>query len=247
VECRDAILAPADGGGHRQAPWPRADFIVGNAPFVGNKAMRRALGDDYVEALRGAYPDALRGADLSMFWWNRAAVEVAAGRTIRMGMITTSSIVQRLNRKVVAAAAASGADVVWAVANHPWTPTGCDAAVRIAMTVVGRTSGDATRVEVDRDGNVVQVIRAARLNPDLSTGPDVSSVAATPLPANSGLAFQGIHIPKDLVLSEEGARRIAGTDSTGADEGPTLLERQGRHRPPPRHARPRPDGKRKRG
>ncbi|MEJ7577794.1 MAG: type IIL restriction-modification enzyme MmeI, partial [Pyrinomonadaceae bacterium] len=37
----------------RRAEWPEADFIVGNPPFIGNSRMRGALGDGYVEALRG--------------------------------------------------------------------------------------------------------------------------------------------------------------------------------------------------
>ena len=39
----------------RKAEWPKADFIVGNPPFVGNKRMRAALGDGYVEALRSTW------------------------------------------------------------------------------------------------------------------------------------------------------------------------------------------------
>jgi hypothetical protein len=38
----------------RKAAWPEADFVVGNPPFIGNKRMRTALGDGYVEALQGA-------------------------------------------------------------------------------------------------------------------------------------------------------------------------------------------------
>lgn len=38
----------------RKAAWPKADFVVGNPPFIGNKRMRLALGDGYVEALRSA-------------------------------------------------------------------------------------------------------------------------------------------------------------------------------------------------
>ena len=38
----------------RKAEWPEAEFVVGNPPFVGNKRMRAALGDGYVEALRNA-------------------------------------------------------------------------------------------------------------------------------------------------------------------------------------------------
>ena len=35
----------------RTATWPDADFVVGNPPFVGNKKMRQALGDEYVDLL----------------------------------------------------------------------------------------------------------------------------------------------------------------------------------------------------
>ena len=36
------------------AKWPKADFIIGNPPFIGNKRMRERLGSTYVEALRRA-------------------------------------------------------------------------------------------------------------------------------------------------------------------------------------------------
>jgi len=41
----------------KPAPWPRADFIVGNPPFIGASRLRKALGDGYAEALWHAYPD----------------------------------------------------------------------------------------------------------------------------------------------------------------------------------------------
>lgn len=42
--------------GARSAEWPRADFIIGNPPFLGKLKQREALGDGYVDALRRAYP-----------------------------------------------------------------------------------------------------------------------------------------------------------------------------------------------
>ncbi|NLN61387.1 MAG: class I SAM-dependent DNA methyltransferase, partial [Myxococcales bacterium] len=36
----------------RKATWPKADYIVGNPPFIGASTMRRALGDGYVDAVR---------------------------------------------------------------------------------------------------------------------------------------------------------------------------------------------------
>ena len=39
----------------RAADWPQAEFIVGNPPFIGAATMRRALGDGYVDAVRGTW------------------------------------------------------------------------------------------------------------------------------------------------------------------------------------------------
>jgi hypothetical protein len=51
----------------RRAEWPAADFVVGNPPFIGNKRMRIALGDGYVEALRAAWKDVPDSADFVMY------------------------------------------------------------------------------------------------------------------------------------------------------------------------------------
>ena len=94
---RDAVL-DEDG---TPAVWPEADFIIGNPPFVGNKRMRDLLGDDYSEALRTAYPDVPESADLVMYWWDKAALAVRGGRAERFGFITTNSLTQTFNRRVV--------------------------------------------------------------------------------------------------------------------------------------------------
>lgn len=52
---------------------PNADFITGNPPFTGAGPMRLTLGDGYVEALRGAWPEAPERADFVMFWRAHAA------------------------------------------------------------------------------------------------------------------------------------------------------------------------------
>jgi len=60
----------------RRAEWPKADYIVGNPPFIGASRMRDALGDGYTEALRKAWKgDVPESADLVMFWWAKAAAE----------------------------------------------------------------------------------------------------------------------------------------------------------------------------
>ena len=85
----------------RKAAWSQADFVVGNPPFIGNKRMRTALGDGYVEALRGAWPDMPESADFVMFWWHHAAQLTRHGALERFGFITTNSIRQAFNRRVL--------------------------------------------------------------------------------------------------------------------------------------------------
>lgn len=171
----------------RRAEWPQADVVVGNPPFIGNKRMRAALGDGYVEALREAWslpsPACGRGvggeggvpesADFVMYWWHKAASLVAAGSLSRFGFITTNSVTQAFNRRVLQAhlregdgaappsLAADGAEclgrdspvplhLAFAVPGHPWVDSADGAAVRIAMTVGGARSGRRAADDGDR-------------------------------------------------------------------------------------------------
>ena len=65
----------------RRAEWPRADFIIGNSPFLGNWRMRGELGDGYAETLRSVYSEVPETADYVMYWWHRAAERVRSGET----------------------------------------------------------------------------------------------------------------------------------------------------------------------
>jgi hypothetical protein len=88
----------------RPAEWPAADFIVGNPPFIGAKYLRDALGDGYAQTLRATWPDVPESADFVMYWWHHAACLVRAGLARRFGFITTNSLRQTFNRRVVQAA-----------------------------------------------------------------------------------------------------------------------------------------------
>jgi hypothetical protein len=61
----------------RKAVWPDADFIVGNPPYIGVRRLKTSIGDEYVEALRSAYPDVPETCDYVMYWWDKAAKAVA--------------------------------------------------------------------------------------------------------------------------------------------------------------------------
>ena len=134
----------------QSADWPQADFVIGNPPFVGNKRMRDALGDGYTEALRAAYPDVPASADFVMYWWHKAAEAVREGRAERFGFITTNSLTQSFNRRVVEhhLDAEPPLALAFAVPDHPWVDAAQGAAVRVAMTVGVPGPADGERVEV---------------------------------------------------------------------------------------------------
>ncbi len=189
------------------AEWPEADFIVGNPPFVGASRMRDALGDAYTEALRQTYAGRVSdSSDLVMYWWQKAAELVAAGQVERFGFITTNSLRQTFNRRVLAPfleGEAPALTLTLAVPDHPWVDAADGAAVRVAFTVAeraapGRPEGELLTVtrEVVAEGedaaDVTFRTQAGRIQADLSIGADLDAVVA--LQANGGLANRGVQL-----------------------------------------------------
>jgi type II restriction/modification system DNA methylase subunit YeeA len=176
IECRDALLA-ADGSA---APWPRADAIVGNPPFLGDKKMIGDLGEDAVAALREAYAGRVPGgADLVCYWFERAREEVVAGRAMRTGLVGTNSIRGGANR-VVLDRITDSATIFEAWGDEPWVLDG--AAVRVSLVCFAREASSPFRL----DGRAV-----ARINADL-TSAAADLTTARELVDNAGVAFNGI-------------------------------------------------------
>ena len=197
----------------KPADWQNADFIIGNPPYLGGTEMREALGSGYVDALRATYDTVPPGADYVMYWWGKAAAAVATGRTIRAGFITTNSIRQVRNRAAVEAAAAAGARVTWAIADHPWVDEAGGADVRVAMTVLARHPTTARLVRVNEDAQVTAEFVVPRLNADLSVHADVPTAAKTPLKANEGLSFAGFQLfGAGFILESDEAAELLRSD-----------------------------------
>ena len=142
-----------------QAKWPKADFIVGNPPFIGASTMRAALGDGYVEALRGVWKEVPESADFVMHWWSRAAALVVSGAARSFGLITTNSLRQTFNRRVVQAAFDQGVALTFAIPDHPWVDSANGAAVRIAMTVGANSFSSRTSASPSSSRRVLSPLR----------------------------------------------------------------------------------------
>lgn len=199
----------------RPAEWPPADFIVGNPPFLGASRLREDLGDGYTETLRKTYPAMPESADFVMWWWHKASLEVLAGRSRRFGFITTNSIRQTFNRRVVQSAMDAGLYLTFAIPDHPWVDTAEGAAVRIAMTVGASTlpkpEPKLQRVVHETPAgngeNAVQLsLDLASISPDLTTGANVASVK--PLKSNEAIGSPGVklHGSGFIVTKEEAAK-----------------------------------------
>lgn len=224
--------------GARQAEWPQADFIVGNPPFIGNKRMRDALGDGYVQALRGAWPEIPESADFVMFWWHHAAAQVATGHTRRMGLITTNSLTMVFNRRVVQTALNQGTYLHMAIADHPWVDSANGAAVRIAMTVLATGSGEGQALTVTNEQTgehgetlVTLAPQTGIVHADLTIGANLAKLK--PLLANKGLACPGVQLSGQgfiLTPTEAESMRAAGSTAlvkryfTGRDLMQTMRE-----------------------
>jgi len=186
----------------RRPEWPEADFIVGNPPFIGASRMRDALGDGYTESLRKTWKGEVpESADFVMFWWDKAAQLLRCGKIQRFGFITTNSIHQTFNRRVLEKhmnTEKNPLSIVYAIPDHPWVDTVDGAAVRIAMTVGVERADIMSELVVseseheDSDGEYRVDFSCAtgRLNSKLQIGADL--VSCSTLKANENISNHGV-------------------------------------------------------
>ena len=204
IECRDALLCPAaDGaaagvgtdastGAVAEAPWPAADVVIGNPPFLGGSKKRGELGSAYFDALANVFANRVpAGADLVCYWFDKARGCIEAGQLQAAGLVATQSIRAGSNRAVLTALA-EPIHIFNAWADEPWVNNG--AAVRVSLVCFGVGNREAVL-----NGQPVECIHA-----DLSAGAGLDLTLAKQLPSNAGTVFEGtkkygdFDIPGDL-------------------------------------------------
>ncbi|HQS99504.1 MAG TPA: hypothetical protein PL023_04305 [Thiobacillus sp.] len=224
------------------AVWPAADFVVGNPPFIGASTLRQALGDGYVDALRQTHPGVPESADLVMFWWDHAARLLRENKIRRFGFITTNSLTQTFNRRVLEQHL-DALHLAWAIADHPWVDEANGAAVRVAMTVAAPGAGDGRLLAVSRetpgtDGEIdVELAeRSGAIHANLRVGANVA--AAVALRANGNISSPGfkLHGAGFIVTPDEAAELAApalirpyrnGRDITDKPRGVLVIDAWG--------------------
>jgi type II restriction/modification system DNA methylase subunit YeeA len=183
-----------------ETPWPEADFIIGNPPFLGGSKLRRELGDAYTESLWKCYAGRVDGgADLVTYWFEKARALIEAGKVQRAGFICTNGIRFGANRKVLERIKATG-DIFEAWADREWVLDG--AAVRVS--IVAFDGGHET--EKHLDGKPVATIHS-----DL-TAKAADVTTAKILTENNGIVYAGMkkHGAFDLEPAEAEAMLAKG-------------------------------------
>jgi type II restriction/modification system DNA methylase subunit YeeA len=194
IEHGDAILRWDAEGKPFEPEWPKADFIVGNPPFLGGKRLRRELRDKYVDDLFVLYEGRVpHEVDLVTYWFSKSFAEVRSRRS-RVGLLATQAIRAGSNRIVLDRIIVEGS-IFFAWSNREWTLEG--AAVRVSM--IGFDDGTETTRELDG-------VFVSSINADLSAGEDLTK--AVPLAENQGIAFQGPVKVGQFEVEPEVARKM---------------------------------------
>lgn len=173
---QDALLDLSDPSKPQEAEWPEADVVVGNPPFLGNRLLRRVLGNDYAESLFAVFGDRLpNSSDLCVYWHEKARAQIEAGKTKRAGLLATQAIRSQANRGVLRRIGETGG-VFFALSDEPWVLSGAS----VHISLIGQDDGSHT--ETSLDGKDV-----GSINSNLTGGFDLTS--AKELPENKGIAF----------------------------------------------------------
>ena len=176
IECRDAILTPEGG----EPEWPKADVVIGNPPFLGNRKLRSELGHDYAEALPRAYTGLVCGKpDLICYWFAKAGQLLANEKTRTVGFVATNSIRGGTNRRVLDRIL-EYSTIFDAWSDEPWVVDG--AAVRVSLICFAPKDAGFS---ISLNGG-----EESKINADLTAG-TLDLTRATPLEQSKGVAFQG--------------------------------------------------------
>lgn len=112
---------------YTEREWPKCDVIVSNPPFLGDKLMRRELGDAYVEELRRIYGNRIPGqSDLCCYWFEKARERIESVKCKRAGLLATQGIRGGANREVLKRIIETGS-IFFAISERPWVLEGARA------------------------------------------------------------------------------------------------------------------------
>lgn len=165
-------------------PWPKADAIIGNPPFIGQRWMQEELGYEYCQRLLHQFgPKGV--ADFVTYWFPLAHDALPEGG--RAGFVATKSVKHGDGRKAsLDYVVDNGGTIFNAAPTVPWSG---EAAVTVAMVswIKGPAHDVPRRLLVDIDSAPLEV---DFIHSNLTARIDLRE--AQPLSCNRHGVFQGI-------------------------------------------------------
>jgi hypothetical protein len=123
----DALVSAANSGGSLiRTPWPDADVIIGNPPFLDARKTTIERGREYVRDIERLYPDIARRADYCVYWLRRAHDHLPKCTAEfpelgRAGLVGTQNIRNNEAREGGLDYICTSGTIVEAVDNQPWS------------------------------------------------------------------------------------------------------------------------------
>jgi len=239
----DALYHIDSTGRALPTPWPSADVIIGNPPFLGAKLLKPKLGVDYVKDLRNAYPDVPGMADFCIYWFRRAHDSLGpcspsdplAGRA---GLVGTQNIRNNASRVGGLDHIVKSGTIIEAVENQPWSG---EANVNVSIANWAKTQDisllpETRRLwfEVEPTADTKKRLKKERktaakyyeldfrdvavINSALSDQTDVSSAKALTCNTDPQCCFNGQMLGHDgFLLTREQKKQIEQKDPRSAE------------------------------
>ncbi len=156
--------------------WPDTDVIIGNPPFHGDRNLRGAVGDDYIDWLKDEFGVGVK--DHCVYFFLRAHENLKPGH--RAGMVATKTISQTKNRDAsLVRMVEDGSVITDAVSSQPWSG---EAAVHVS--IICWQANPAEEQTYKLDGQEV-----IGITPSLKPG--TTHRSASRLDGNRRVCFQG--------------------------------------------------------
>ena len=173
-------------------PWPKADAIIGNPPYLGSRYLAKEHGYDYAQSLYERFPDVPKMADFCTHWFRLA--HDALPNNGRAGLVGTNTIRQNESREASLDYIVNHAGVITeAVSTEVWSG---DAAVHVS--IVNWLKGEAPagpKILLTQIGDNVdspwQTEEVERIGPTLKAGTDVTGALLLETNKKSKKCFTG--------------------------------------------------------
>lgn len=125
-----------------RVPWPTAQLIIGNPPYLGRRKLIDERGADYAAWLAREYPKVSGVADYVAYWFPLTHDRLPPGG--RAGLVATNSVREGSTRKATLDYVVDhGGTLVEAVSSQPW-----EGDANVSVSIVNWIKGDVPGLRV---------------------------------------------------------------------------------------------------